>query len=353
MEVTKAPANNSIHPQWEPISSNYRFTPHILTPERRIMDEFKQTKSKISGQRDLITELHHKLKYQNGEITTVARNFSKQKKVLRGVRRQKHNLQCTLTKQTKRNKEKNANYLDFLKHLNEESNFPDDMTSGDQELSLNTVEQASIREAMAAETEINFETELKILSFELISKLEKIIDKETVRKREMNELKTNLEDNKIDVHNCNVKSSVQAKDMASANSQHVITYKEPPKLRLKRVNYQYQVEDQIDPVNKKFMVSTNCESLSAKKNNNDIIENVKNNNTESSKTRGAATIDVPEQVMDTSKKGLDLFRCNSKLEFVTKVGLNDHTNMFVKANFGKEKLFQNKLLKKLNLKNHC
>lgn len=348
MEVTKTPPNNSIHPQWEPISSNYRFTPHILTPDRRIMDEVKQTKSKISGQRDLITELHDKLRYQNGEIITVAGTISKQKKVLRGVRRQKHNLQRTLTKQRKQNKEKNTYYLDFLKPLSQESNFPDDMTCGEQELPLNTAEQASMREAMASETEINFETELKILSFELISKLEKIIDNEKVRKREMNELKTNLEDNKIDVHNFNAKSTVQAKDMTSENSQHVITYKEPPKLRLKRVNYRYQVEDQIDPVNKKFMVSTNCESLSAKENNNDILENVANN-IESSQIRGATSITVPEQVMDTS----DLFHYTSNLKFATKVGLNDHTNIIVKANFGKEKRFRNKLLKKLNLKNHC
>lgn len=198
---------------------------------------------------------------------------------------------------------------------------------------------------MWPQEETNLTTELKLLSFQLIHKLEKVQDNEIGRKSDKNE--DLLEVDKLDMPNCNGNPSVKALHATPANAlilSHISTYREPAKIRLKRLNYEYEKEEFMDSKSKNAMVSTNYNDLSSLKNNDDLNEHT---------TVNIETSFGTKHVMDTSKKELCLFYCVCNLSFATKMGLNDHTKMFKNGFRETEILFQDKLLKKLQLKSHC
>lgn len=317
-----------------------------LIEKVKLQSELKQAQSKISQHKELILDLQTKLKFQNVELQKLSKMTNEQKKLLINSRREKSKLKSVVTLERIRGEEKVNRLLDFLKHLNSEFKFAVNVLTCDNnnqsEAVLNNDEKSHTDKAVKLN---DMDNELKSLSFEIVNKLEKVIDLHIERKDELDANKKTIEELHVRKKTiARTSTSTQTVSKISAyydkNAIYEIHHQEPTKLRLKRAKYDYSQQtddgdDDLSEIPQLEKYSSDESHILQNANTNINKERCdKSNASQSVNQINTQNCDAGKKhVMDTTKRGLSWIYCTCGLKFKFRSGLDSHIKLFRPVNY--------------------
>ncbi len=188
-------------------SSTLPVAPQNVFSHKTALNQFQQTNTPTTtpttnvDQNRLIIDIRKKLLLEKLKVAEATRRIKQQENQIKSLEQENANLTSVIastTVKTLEDEENVSKLLFFLKHFNNEFDFVIDKMKNNERHDFSGTEANNQIENISSSSDIpvayNVESQLKYMSLDLVTKLEKIVGIHSERRRDLEETKKKLEE---------------------------------------------------------------------------------------------------------------------------------------------------------------